>query len=418
VSKMHKHADDIPPVPIATELDTCPVCAHAKLRKAARGLESTRTPAKQPGQGIGVDFGFMVQKSKNLDHLERLSGLNGETCYCLIVHHYSGRVYGECFASKAPPLDFLNRWLLHHGLPKDVCNKYVRMDPGGEQGACQAIVEFFENAGYAFEPTAPNSSHQNGPVERSHQTIADAIRTMLAGASLSPKKRPYAFYHFLRLYNVTPHVDKASPFEIETGKKPDLRHLRVFGCHVYALPSRPKRPDAALSDARVGIYLGFSKTMKNVLYFDVETETVKTAQHVAFDESMNDLDIKPPNARLLDGIRSVQIEDIMEDIDVNLPNLDVSLRPFHDILTVSMPLDLDSPAPLAMEFDTCHRLLRAHVTKFLKLPTGKRIRKFRHDYTGAYVVSVNESPVFSVDDIDCIVDRLRSSSASPYHHSG
>jgi hypothetical protein len=26
--------------------------------------------------------------------------------------------------------------------------------------------------------------------------------------------------------------------------------------------------------------------------------------------------------------------------------------------------------------------------------------------------------VFSVDDIDCIVDRLRSSSASPYHHSG
>jgi hypothetical protein len=48
--------------------------------------------------------------------------------------------------------------------------------------------------------------------------------------------------------------------------------------------------------------------MKNVLYFDVETETVKTAQHVAFDESMNDLDIKPPNARLLDGIRSGQID--------------------------------------------------------------------------------------------------------------
>jgi hypothetical protein len=66
----------------------------------------------------------------------------------------------------------------------------------------------------------------------------------------------------------------------------------------------------------------------------------------------------------------------MEDTDVNLPNLDVSLRPSHDILTISMPLDLDSSAPLAMEFDTCHRLLRAHVTKFLKLPTGKHNRKF------------------------------------------
>jgi hypothetical protein len=69
VSKMHKHADGIFPVPIATELDTCPVCAHAKLRKAASGMESTRTRATQPGQGIGVNFGFMVQKSKNLDRI-------------------------------------------------------------------------------------------------------------------------------------------------------------------------------------------------------------------------------------------------------------------------------------------------------------------------------------------------------------
>jgi hypothetical protein len=128
---------------------------------------------------------------------------------------------------------------------------------------------------------------------------------------------------------------------------------------------------------------------------------------------MNDLDIKPPNAHLLDGIYSGQIDDIMEDIDVNLANLDVSLRPFHDILTISMPLDLDSPALLAIEFDTCHRLLWAHVTNFLKLSTAKCIQKFQHDYSGAYVVSVNESPVFSINNIDCIVDRLCSSSAPP-----
>jgi hypothetical protein len=121
---MHKHADGIPPVPIATELDTCPVCAHAKLRKTAHGLESTRTRPTQLGQGIGVDFGFMVEKSKNLDHLERLSVLNDETCYCLIVDHYSGRLYCECFASIAPPFDFLNHWLLYHGLPKDVPNMF------------------------------------------------------------------------------------------------------------------------------------------------------------------------------------------------------------------------------------------------------------------------------------------------------
>jgi hypothetical protein len=64
-------------------------------------------------------------------------------------------------------------------------------------------------------------AHQNGPVECPHETIADAIHTVLASASLSPKKWPYAIYHFLQLYNVTPHGDKALPFEIETGKKSD-----------------------------------------------------------------------------------------------------------------------------------------------------------------------------------------------------
>ena len=412
VSKMHKHADGIPPIPIATELDACPVCAHAKLRKAARGLESTRLRATQPGQGIGVDFGFMVQQSKNSQRMERLQGLNGETCYCLVVDHFSGRLYGECFASKAPPIDFLNRWLLLHGLPKDVPNKYVRMDNGGELGNCRAIVDLFENAGYAVEPTAPDSSHQNGPVERPHQTIADAIRTMLGGAGLPPKFWPYAFYHFLRLYNVTPHGDKASPYTIENGKNPNLSHLRVFGCRVYALPARPHRPDKLVSDGRVGTFLGFSKTMKNVLYFDLETETVKPAQHVAFDESMNDLDFKPPNARLLDGLRSGKLEDIM-DLEVPVPNLDVSLRPFCDTVTVTMKLDLDADSPLHMEFDTCHRLLRAYVRKFNKLPVGNRSRKFRSDNVGSYIVSIDDTPVFSIADIDAVLDRLRSSPVPP-----
>lgn len=210
VSKMHRHADGVPPIPIATELDTCPVCAHAKLRKAARSKESSRR-ATQPKQGLGLDFGFMVQTSKDGKRMECLKGLNGETCYCLIIDHYSGRLYGECFATKAPPIDFLNQWLLRHGLPKDIPDKYIRMDQGGKLGNCPAVVDLFEMAGYAVKVIAPNSSHQNGPVQCPHQTIADAIRTMLAGANLSPRTWPYSFHHFLDLYNVTPHGDKASP---------------------------------------------------------------------------------------------------------------------------------------------------------------------------------------------------------------
>ena len=265
----HKSADGIPRLPVGgTALDRCPVCIQAKLRKDNRGTENSRR-ATCCGQGISVDFGFMVQPSKNTKRLDRLRGLNGETCYCLIADHHSGTLWGQVLRSKAPPLDFLNRWLVTHSPGSDVADKYVRFDLGGELGNCNAVTALFEGAGYKIEPTAADSSHMNGPGERPHQSIANALRTILLGANLAPKFWPYAFHHYIRLYNMTTHgLSTKSPFEICTGKRPNLRLLRTFGCRVYALPARPKRPDKLLSDACSGIFLGFGKTMKNVLYFD------------------------------------------------------------------------------------------------------------------------------------------------------
>jgi hypothetical protein len=190
VSKMHKHADGIPPVPIATELDTCPVCAHAKLRKAARGMESTRTRVTQPGQGIGVNFGFMVQKSKNLDHLERLSGLNGETCHCMIVDHCSGCLYGECFASKAPPLDFLNRWLLHHGL-NDLC--LGMLDPKSFMDTLQKKYNFkLKGTGpIDFHLGQSFSRNDDGEMEISAKRYVDKMRRSSSNHSLEPCSGQY-----------------------------------------------------------------------------------------------------------------------------------------------------------------------------------------------------------------------------------
>jgi hypothetical protein len=301
-------------------------------------------------QGISVDFGFIVQKSSDSDRVRRLMGLNGETCYCLITDHFSGTLYGETFRNKSPPIDFLNRWLALHGLPTDVPDKYVRFDLGGELGRCPDVIKLFEKAGYSIEPTAPASSYQNGPGERPHQTIGDALRAMLGGAALPTKFWPYAFHHWLRLYNVTVHRDqRASPFELCTGQQPDLRLLRVFGCRVYALPTRPRRPDKLISDARVGIFLGYSKTMKNILYFDTITEQVKVAQHVAFDEAMNDLDDKPPNAHLLDGLHN-DCPDVL-DFTLPVPDLDISIKPFLAIFPVCLSLDPKSNSPLGLTFE-------------------------------------------------------------------
>jgi hypothetical protein len=97
VSEAHKYATGIPVLPNASDLDKCPICARAKLHKAARGTASSRR-ATQCFQGISIDFGFIVQAS-NADsaRIKRLQGMHGETCYCLIVDHFSGMLFGQCF---------------------------------------------------------------------------------------------------------------------------------------------------------------------------------------------------------------------------------------------------------------------------------------------------------------------------------
>jgi hypothetical protein len=69
-------------------------------------------------------------------------------------------------------------------------------------------VDLILNASYKVKTTASDSLNQNGPGEQPHQTIADAMRTMLAGPNLPMKFWPYAFHHFLRIYNTTVHGDK------------------------------------------------------------------------------------------------------------------------------------------------------------------------------------------------------------------
>ncbi len=229
-----------------------------------------------------------------------------------------------------------------------VADKYVRFDLGGELGHCTDVVKLFQQAGYAVKPTAPDSLHQNGPGERPHRSIAEGLQAMLGGAALEPKFWPYAFEHYLCLYNVTVHHSQsASPYTIYMGNKPNLSLLRTFGCRVYALPPR-HRAAKLVSDTRTGIFLGYTDTMKNVRYYDVVSGQIKTAQHVSFDEVMHDLTDKPPNACLLASLQADGIKII--DSTVSIPDLDISSFPFLQLRTVSVALDFTNEQPLSLFF--------------------------------------------------------------------
>ena len=104
---------------------------------------------------------------------------------------------------------------------------------------------------------------------------------------------------FLRLSNCTIHDGQDhTPHEICSGRTPDYRLLRTFGCHVYIRPPG-KRPSKLASHVNKGIFLGYAKTWKNIMWHDPATNMIIIATHAQFDEGMNDLPSLPPNAAYL-----------------------------------------------------------------------------------------------------------------------
>ena len=219
MSKIQKRTKGIPELPTFSDTcDKCPICLHEKLFKASRNKEDP-TVTTTCNQGISVDFGFIVVRSQNKERFDHVVGLNGETCYCIITYDHSGTVYGGTFRSKSPPIDWLNRWLVSNGCTKDEVDgiRFARFDQGGDLGASNKVVELFEAAGYDVQITATDASASLGMGERPHRTIGDALRAMLHGAGLDAKFWPYAFHHFLRIYNCDVHGDRTmSPFEMCT----------------------------------------------------------------------------------------------------------------------------------------------------------------------------------------------------------
>ena len=410
VAEMHKHADGIPRVPEADEVEKCPVCIQAKLHHANRSKDDARR-ALVPFQGIAIDFGFMVQRSKDKTRVSELAGLNGETCYCMITDHKSGAIFTEAFSSKAPPLDFINRWLLKYGLPKEMKGKYVRMDRGGELAQCPDVVKLFEDAGYSVEDTANQSSHMNGSGERPHRTIGDAVRAMLTGAGLEYKYWPYALQHYTRLYNVTPHRGKeGTPYFIIHGKKPNLRALRTFGCRVYSVPCE-KRKAKLVNHSKACIFLGYSQSFKKVLCYDPRTNQIGTAQHVGFDEAMSDADDKPLNAKLLD--LDEPVDEGTFSVEDDPPDLHVSESPFCETEIVRINLDWGQDNPLGFAVSSCDKLLRAYISELWRPAQGYTKKQFRSKFFGSYVIAMDGKPTFSIEDVDEAVNALRDLEQRP-----
>ena len=331
---------------------------------------------------------------------KRALGLYGETCYVIITDRHSGSIKVSVRRDKTPPVDFLSSFIANYKPNVPHCR--VRFDGGGELGGNSAIHDLFSSAGYDVEVTSPDTSSAIGLAERPHRTIAGAVRTMLYSAGLDIKYWPFALQYHVLIHNCLPHGDRPdSAFTMCTGRRFNVSRLRVFGCRVYALPTE-KRDVKLDVHARPGIFLGYRKSLGNALYIDSATGKVKQARHLSFDEGMQDSDSPPPYVKFLQN-PDLELDPI--DLDREAP-IDVSLSPFSRVTDVNCVFRPQDEHALGIIFGVCPKFRRAYASDFTRPLGPYTIEKSRRNFLGGYITKIDDSPVFSIDDIARVLQSL------------
>ena len=180
--------------------------------------------------------------------------------------------------------------------------KILRSDNGGEYTG-NKLVKYMKQEGIKLQTTVPYSSPQNGVAERKNRTIIEMAKCMLLDAGLSQQYWGEAVMTAVYLQNRLPtKATNKTPFELWHGEKPEMSHIRIFGCKAFAYIPKEKR--SKFDDRAVeAVLVGYSERSKGYRLLLTSTNKIIISRSVTFDESQS-----------YDGMKTVQQTMIRYDI--------------------------------------------------------------------------------------------------------
>jgi len=84
---------------------------------------------------------------------------------------------------------------------------------------------------------------------------------------------------------LTRPILKKTPYELLNGRKPQIGHLKVFGCKCYILNNGKEKLDKFDVKANKGIFIGYSLSSHAYRVYNKRLMTVEESAHVVFDET-------------------------------------------------------------------------------------------------------------------------------------
>ncbi|GAB6033770.1 hypothetical protein CHUAL_013973 [Chamberlinius hualienensis] len=201
-----------------------------------------------------------------------------------IIDDFSRRVSVHALERKNQALEHFKKFKVEVEKQLGLDIKCVRTDNGLEFCSGQ-FQRFLVNNGIKHQRTNSYTPQQNGVAERFNRTLLNKMRALLFESNL-----PIMFWSFAAstaayLYNRTGHstINGKTPFELWIGKKPSVKHLKVFGSKVFVfLPKQHRNKLEPRAD--VGYFVGYSSMTSGYVIWKPATNQYVHTKHVKFSE--------------------------------------------------------------------------------------------------------------------------------------
>jgi hypothetical protein len=179
----------------------------------------------------------------------------------------------------------------------------------------EEIINFCRDVGIKRELTTPYNPQQNGVVERKNRTIMEVVKTMIHDQDLPICLWAKAAMAVVYVQNRLSHsaLGFKNPEEMFTGKKPEVSHLKIFGCPVFIHIPKENRNKLEPSGKK-RIFVGYCEVSKAFKIYIPDHRHIEISRDVTFDEEA-----------ALKKSRRCQLEEVYEEEPVN-PRTTESVR--------------------------------------------------------------------------------------------
>ncbi|CAI5483563.1 unnamed protein product [Closterium sp. Yama58-4] len=301
----------------ASATKTTPARMHARLEhvgidtikssakhEVATGLDNTPSTGADPpcvscvggkkARHTFPDKGSDAKEALAVVHIDlcgpfRVAAKDGSLYFLLLKDRHTRFVWTMPVAKKSDVLPEFQKWLVLVERQTKMSVLSLRSDRGGEFLG-NDFTTFVDGKGIVHDLTCPYTPQQRGMAERDMRTLVESVRTMLLHMGVQHHWWHLALRQAVWVRNCLERSTTppgTTPYQLLTGKKPDLTLARVWVCTVQFMVPEQQRGGKLAPKARWGLHLGVSPESKGWEVLDLTDNKVVTSVEVIFYETLS-----------------------------------------------------------------------------------------------------------------------------------